>query len=254
MHKTLEAIIFDLDGTAVPNAGQTPSAVMCQAVQRHNARLKLCAATGRSWPEAQAVFKSLGLTQPSILCGGTMIVDPVQESILWQETFDARVLKSILEIVKQYPYKVIYAEGLTNSDRISPSEVGSLDRLNIFYVIDIPADHPDLGRLISDLSQIEGVAVSRASAWGLQDGIDLHITSQAATKEHAVIELCEMLNVDRSKTAGVGDGYNDLHLFNAVGYKIAMGNAVAQLKEAADEVILPVEEDGLAHFIDLSVN
>lgn len=63
------------------------------------------------------------------------------------------------------------------------------------------------------------------------------------------MELCDLLNLDRSEVAGVGDGHNDIHLFNAVGHKVAMGNAVPELKEAADVVIGSVSENGLAEFL-----
>lgn len=113
----------------------------------------------------------------------------------------------------------------------------------------VPEAHSDYGQIMHRLSLIPGIVVSRALSWNIKNGFDIHITPKQATKEHAVVELCDMLRLDRSRVAGVGDSYNDLHLFNAVGYKIAMGNAASALKEAADQVINGVDEDGLAKFI-----
>jgi peptidyl-prolyl cis-trans isomerase B (cyclophilin B) len=48
----------------------------------------------------------------------------------------------------------------------------------------------------------------------------------------------------------VGDGHNDIELFRAVGRKIAMGNAVPELKEAADEVIGDIAQDSFAEFLE----
>lgn len=42
---------------------------------------------------------------------------------------------------------------------------------------------------------------------------------------------------------------NDVHLFEAVGHKVAMGNGTEKLQSLADEVIDSVDEDGLARFI-----
>lgn len=39
-----------------------------------------------------------------------------------------------------------------------------------------------------------------------------------------------------------GDGPNDMEIFDYVGFKIAMGNAVSELKEKADYVTDTVEE------------
>jgi len=79
---------------------------------------------------------------------------------------------------------------------------------------------------------------------------DIHITNNAATKEHAVAELLARIGVDSKNTWGFGDALNDIHLFNAVHTKVAMGNAVQELKDLADEVIAPVNEDGLAQYFE----
>lgn len=76
------------------------------------------------------------------------------------------------------------------------------------------------------------------------------ITDLDGTKEHAVAELLKMLAIDKENAVGVGDGHNDLHLFNAVGHKVAMGNAVDEMKQSADVVIGSVQDDGLAKYFE----
>ena len=47
-----------------------------------------------------------------------------------------------------------------------------------------------------------------------------------------------------------GDGPNDMEIFDYVGLKIAMGNAVPELKEKADFVTKTVEEDGILYALE----
>lgn len=47
-----------------------------------------------------------------------------------------------------------------------------------------------------------------------------------------------------------GDGPNDMEMFDRVGLKIAMGNAVEALKEKADAVTGSVEEEGILHALE----
>ena len=47
-----------------------------------------------------------------------------------------------------------------------------------------------------------------------------------------------------------GDGPNDLEMFDYVGLKIAMGNAVPELKDKADFVTKSVEEDGILYALE----
>ncbi len=48
---------------------------------------------------------------------------------------------------------------------------------------------------------------------------------------------------------GVGDGDNDLPLFDSVGLKVAVANATDKLKSLADEVVAEADKDGLADVI-----
>ena len=50
--------------------------------------------------------------------------------------------------------------------------------------------------------------------------------------------LAERLGIKKEETACIGDGENDLPMFRAAGLKMAMGNAVPELREKAD-IILP---------------
>lgn len=248
-----EAIIFDLDGTAMPSESNAlPNQAVISAVRNSKDKIHLCAATGRSWLKAESVIKALKLTDPCITSGGALIIDPVTEQILWERRIDIKDGLGIQQATQSYKYPVACTDGLiTNyADSISQAKISAA--LNTIYILGVPKDIAE--EITENLAHIKTIVVSMAYSWSLDGGIDLHITNREATKEHAVIELCDIIKVDRRNVAGVGDGFNDIHLFNAVGYKIAMGNAVPELKEAADLIIGPQEKDGLASFIESTVN
>lgn len=83
-------------------------------------------------------------------------------------------------------------------------------------------------------------------------GVD--ITSEMATKHTAVLEYCKILGYKPENIVGIGDGYNDYHLFTASGYKIAMGNAPKELKDIADLVVLTVDEGGMESALNHVLN
>jgi Cof subfamily protein (haloacid dehalogenase superfamily) len=248
-----EAIIFDLDGTAMPSAREAlPNEVMCAAVQKCQAKVKLCAATGRPWPLAKSIIQALGVTAPSIIGGGALILDPVRQEILWQVTIDRQTARQVIAVARRHPYLVACATDLTVTNPKLPQDIDIADDLNTLYIADI-ATNDIAESLATELRQIAGITVTKAHSWNIPGGIDLHITNSQSTKEHAVIELCNMLGVNPANVAGVGDGHNDIHLFSSVGHKIAMGNAVPELKAAADQIIGGLDEDGLAKFIESAV-
>ncbi|WP_201353415.1 HAD family hydrolase [Hydrogenimonas urashimensis] len=73
-------------------------------------------------------------------------------------------------------------------------------------------------------------------------------------KAHALTRLEAMEGVDRAHTTVFGDSHNDLGLFAAAGRKIAVANAIEEVKAAAD-IILPWtnDEDAVAKFIEKEV-
>ncbi len=78
------------------------------------------------------------------------------------------------------------------------------------------------------------------------------VTVIGADKGDAVRGVAAALGVAIEDTYAFGDGINDLSMIVAAGHGIAMGNAVDELKEAAEFVTADIDEDGvalgLAHF------
>lgn len=62
--------------------------------------------------------------------------------------------------------------------------------------------------------------------------------------------LAKRLNIHRGNIYAFGDGLNDLEMIEFVGTGVAMGNAVESLKEIADFIPKPVDEDGIKYGIE----
>ncbi|MBR5402430.1 MAG: ATP-dependent sacrificial sulfur transferase LarE [Treponema sp.] len=76
------------------------------------------------------------------------------------------------------------------------------------------------------------------------------LTKIDATKEKAIEALCKYLDVPVSKVAAFGDDFNDIGMLKLCGKGIATDNAIAEVKQAADEVCLSNEEDGVAKWME----
>lgn len=68
-------------------------------------------------------------------------------------------------------------------------------------------------------------------------------------KGNAILKIAERLNVSSDEIVVFGDGENDLSMFQAVKYSVAMGNAMDSVKQAAYEVTLDHDSDGIAYFL-----
>ena len=71
-----------------------------------------------------------------------------------------------------------------------------------------------------------------------------------SNKGIAVKRMLEILNIKKEETIAIGDDNNDLSMFEQVGYKVAVDNAIDIVKQKADEITLSNDEDGVAGFLE----
>ncbi len=69
------------------------------------------------------------------------------------------------------------------------------------------------------------------------------------SKGQTLIELGNLLGIDKSEIMAIGDSGNDLNMLKSAGLAVAMENATDEIKQAADFITLSCEESGVAHAI-----
>jgi Cof subfamily protein (haloacid dehalogenase superfamily) len=78
----------------------------------------------------------------------------------------------------------------------------------------------------------------------------LDITQPLANKGVALSEIAKLLGVSLAEVAVIGDGGNDVAMFERSGLSIAMGNASPQVQQEADFVTDSNRKDGFANAIE----
>lgn len=74
--------------------------------------------------------------------------------------------------------------------------------------------------------------------------------AKTVSKATGAKEIMDFLGIDRKEIMCFGDDVNDLELFQAAGWSVAMGNAVPELKAKASDVCGRVEEDGVTRYLE----
>ncbi|MCL2587554.1 MAG: Cof-type HAD-IIB family hydrolase [Firmicutes bacterium] len=80
--------------------------------------------------------------------------------------------------------------------------------------------------------------------------IGFDIVNSTVSKGNGIRKFCELLSLDKSDTIAIGDGLNDIGMFENVNIKVAMGNALPQLKNLADIIVSDNNNDGVAEFLE----
>ncbi len=247
-----QAIIFDLDGTAVDSPQYSlPSRRLVNAIRKAEKEYFICAATGRVWSFANEILQALSLKDPCIISGGSQICNPKTGEILWQSNIPDAALHKALEIFKDYSkYKILYNDYTTNDYFNGGYDAKDLEiKQPVYFLEQVFIPKKEVQQIVDRLNKIEGIAVvlTIAQKPGMND---IQIMSSAATKEHSVAELLNRIGVNATDTIGIGDGHNDIHLFNAVGHKVAMSNGVPEVKDLADEITDDIKDDGMAKYLE----
>lgn len=82
------------------------------------------------------------------------------------------------------------------------------------------------------------------------DGCWYKFTKKEATKENAIKKACSSCNIPLENITAFGDDLADIGMLKLCGTGIAMGNALPEVKAAADLVIGCNDNDGIADFLE----
>jgi Cof subfamily protein (haloacid dehalogenase superfamily) len=104
--------------------------------------------------------------------------------------------------------------------------------------------------LLARCEQDVGAALAERATVARSQSYYLDITHPLANKGAAVAELARLIGVPLAEIAVVGDGGNDVAMFERGGLSIAMGNAAAPVQRAADVVTASNRDDGFAQAIE----
>lgn len=254
-------LVSDYDGTLV-GRDRVLSDDNIEAIKRwKDSGRKFTLATGRQYLMLVDDIKKLGLTDPVAVRGGSEIVDPVTGKVLHSQKISVEILKELVQYLLENGFEVaIEKDDVIYSDYYYRPEFEptiTFKKLDLFEICPVPklVVLAVKGNLQQKLKFMENTVADRFPQLHItrmypREGIGWDITSEKGTKHLAVLELIKLMGVEVKDTVGVGDGHNDYPLLTAVGLKCAMGNAHDELKELADVILPPQEEDGVAFLID----
>lgn len=240
-----KALISDLDGTLIPNrADGLPSQRNIDAVNKAKEKIHVSIATGRAPWQAGPILDALQLSGPVILLNGALIVDGITKKPLYKQPLLEEDFDTVVTLLRKTSFRFI----IDNTERTYEDnpDIRPPTPLTIFIwdLLDAQANI-----LMRELAHIPTLSLYKVNGWK-PGTVGLNISHKMATKQYAVLELAKLLKVETHELIGIGEGPNDFPLLMACGFKVAMGNAVPDLKAIADYIAAPVEEDGVAQVIE----
>jgi len=257
-------VALDIDGTVIHEDGTLTEPVI-EAVRRAaDAGHEVTLATGRSWEMTHTILSSLGLTPEYVVSANGAITmkrdasEPHGYRRELVETFDpGPVLDRIRVGLPTGRFMVedakgfrLYTEGMQdwNLENAKLVEFDELAQTPVTRVVVVSPDHEpqEFLELIDSLGLHH---VSYAIGWTAW----LDIAPEGVNKGTALERVRSILEIPRDQVLVVGDGRNDIEMFEWAGEHgraIAMGQAPDELKAVATDVTADVWTDGLVAPLD----
>lgn len=243
MKTNYEAVILDLDGTTVASReAAMPSQRVIKAVQAAQKLAHVSVATGRPYDYALPIVRALGLHGPSVFNGGAEIVEAHSGNVIQKQYLSQAAMKELVTLSLPFGYNVYTDDDKYSTPITSPDQV--INGAAKLFIESIKAS--DAIHLLEELAAVTTASAHTTTSWQEGDVLDVHVTHVNGTKRHGVEKLITLLGTNKELTLAIGDSYNDIPLLEAVGFKVAMGNAPEEVKSIADYVAPSLEDDGVA--------
>jgi len=257
------------------NSREELSPATCTALRRAGkAGIYVVLATGRRYGRALHLAEPLGIDVPLVAASGALVKDPRDHRTLFRAEFEPALLLEALSVIADNGYDPVvcadtYSEGFEfyhARARVESPELAEYLRMN-----------PGCGRLWPDLVSRPPPGVFTCFAMGTRQqmlqldqtlhrrlpgtlqthvlrsprytGFMCEFAPRGVTKWSAIRRLAADWGVDERAICAVGDDVNDIPMIRAAGLGVAMGNALPEVKNAADRIAPSQAADGLVEVV-----
>lgn len=258
---TYKIIALDLDGTLKNSQNQITPKTKEALIECQKRGMIVVLASGRPTPGLRHEAKELELAKYGgilLSFNGARVYDIASDKVIFEKVIKKSEADEMYDRAKQFGLACMTYEGnaiLTEDDndkyvqvekQINDMTIQHTDHFKEAFNHDVNkvllTGEPDY------LAQIEEefkapyenrLSIYRSSPFFIE------IMAQNIDKAASLAKLCEALHLTKEEMIAFGDGFNDISMIQFAGCGVAMGNAQAPVKEAADLITLSNDEDGI---------
>ena len=266
----MKIIFLDADGTLLHHEGFIPQSALqaCQLAQKNGHKIVLC--TGRQ--KVEVYGDMLKLNYDGMITGSGAHVE-VNHQLLEERTFSKEQLQVLLEYMHKNDIDAIFetTEGLVSKQKtydhlermiqkqckhLSPelfAKHGLVQVQHNLKVTDSILEYPvnKISFLESDISyqqiydalhrQFDLVPATFAP-FGKESG---EISEKTITKATGMKSILNYFDRSAEDAIAIGDGFNDLCMFEVAKTSVAMGNTPIEVQKKADRITTSLDNNGI---------
>lgn len=267
----VKLVALDLDGTLLNQNREIPKETKTRLIDLRNQGVQIVLATGRTFESAKRYYYELGLDTPLIGCNGGVIYRPNRDELIEGAAFTKedfyRVAAALTELGVYYQYyglHCIYTKRLDfgikrwNCDNDSLPEKWQMqiqvvedpllwareEYQAIYKILVRSTEQEKLDEVVRIIEPMKGIDTVSSLALALDVG------PAGCDKGKALEVVGKVLGIRREEMMAMGDNDNDQEMIRYAGIGIAMGDASAAAKAAADVCMNLSDGPGVLQALD----
>jgi Cof subfamily protein (haloacid dehalogenase superfamily) len=259
---------FDLDGTVLRRNLRITHKTITALQRLRDRGMRLVVATGRRFEGAREHAERLGFADgdPLICYGGSMVRRMDGSETLLHRTLPKELSIEVLQWAAERDLHArVFVDGRIITSPDTPATLEHLRRYEEPGVsaVESPAawleeggEEPTKLVIVDQPDDIGGWLEEAQTAFAGRLFVTrslphyVEIGGLEGTKAKALQFLCERWGIERDRVLAFGDADNDIDMLRFAGRGVAVGGMTGEVREAADEVVAGVDEDGVARYVD----
>lgn len=273
----IELVVLDLDGTLLPSSKELTPESRRVIGEVRAAGIEVTLATGKGWTLTRGYAQRLGLEVPIVALEGALVGHPTRAQatpgeMLRHLTHDALTLRRVRRALEDLAVGWFFTrdgrhilaqqrlEVIVHLLRVwdpavefvqAPLDDPDHGRAHVLHVVGEQEPVAEAHRRLREL-RMPGVQLLHARFW---DGLwQIMLMPADVGKQHGLQCLLDHLELPAANVLACGDWLNDLDMLRMAGVSVAPGNAVPDVRAAADHVLPHTcEEDAIPRFLDAAL-
>ena len=255
-------IAMDLDGTLNNDEKKITPRTREALMAAQSAGIRLALASARPSPGLRKERDALCMRENGgvlMAYNGGRIVDAATDRVLFETCMPLEAAQEVLRALEKLPVTPILDDGRQfyvtdrngykvdyecRNNNMSCVEVENLAEFLQFAPVKIlmSVDPAAIAGVQAQIAQLlpADLAVVQTAAFYLE------VIPRAIDKGRGLVQICRALGLRSAEVIAFGDAENDIPMLRTAGVGVAMGNADAAVKAAADRVTRSNNEDGIA--------
>lgn len=283
----IKLVVSDMDGTLLNNKASISSENLNAIKKLENNKIEFAIASGRDFDGVHSIISHFGIQCEAILGNGAQYVDK-SGNVLMSCYMNKSIIKDVLKIFEdvQMPYIIFTTNGfytMYDPDYVKNMfiercyqkfstdkkefEKGGFNENNPYCLIQKIEDIDTFLKCDNEIIKIEAFSLDESIVPARKELLknvphisflssfndNVEVTDENAQKGYILEKVVQLKGINKDEVMVLGDGMNDISLFQCFKYSFATGNAEEKIKELAYKVVADCEDNGFKEAIDYMI-